>query len=525
MRGLSKGSDKWNMKKKLGQSTVLLMVIIIFSKLLGMLREVVLAKYFGTSNISDAYLIAISIPTLLFYFIGHALNTAYLPMFNKVRATRGESEAVAYSNNILCCAGALSLILIGALILFPQVIIKIFAAGFDDETVRITSKLIRIGAFSLLFMTAINIFSGYLQAHGNFIVPGMISIPRNVILIVSIVVASVFGVQFLGIGILVAYIAECFILIPFTVKKGYRVSLGLDLSNPDMLETAYVILPIIIGVGVGQINKIIDRSLASMVISGGISALSYASIINNAVQEVLVTGIITILFAKCAAWVAEGKHDIVKSKLNETIETFVFILIPSSFGVITLSELLVKTVLCRGQFDAESVRMTSGALCFYTCGLTFLAIRDTLVKVFYAYKETKITTISSTIAILVNLVLNIILSRWIGINGLAIATSIASALNCCILYVVLKKKIGDFGIKHHAVALLKAVLGSAAMVIAIRIFLIKIVELGFSEVTQLFLSVIIGGLVYFVTSILLGSKTALSWMKILWSIKTKLGGK
>lgn len=502
------------MLQKLKKSTITLMLVIVSAKLIGMLRDVVLANYFGTSNISDSYLIAVSVPTLLFYFIGHALSTAYLPMYNKMKVNSGEQAAMDYSNNLMLTSMMICAVLVAVLVLFPATVIKLFAAGFDESTLQLTATFVRYSAFSLFVMTALNILGGYLQANSNFILPAMVSYPRNIVFIVSIVIAARYKVEFLGIGILLAYVSELLLLLPAALKNGYRFYLKLDVRTPEMKETLYVVLPIILGVGVSQINKIIDKSIASTVITGGISALSYASIINNAVQEVLVTGIITVLFARCAAWVAEGKHDVVKNKLSDTIQTLTFLLVPASFGVVAVSRLIVKCVLSRGAFDETSIGLTAGALCCYTVGLSFLAVRDTLIKVFYAYKETKITTATSIAAIIVNIVLNLILSRFWGINGLAVATSIAAFVQCSVLYLVLYKKIGDFGLRTQMYALLRIILSSVLMFIIVKITISLLSQMGLGEFSQLIIGVCTGGLCYAVCALLFRIPVAVNWTHI-----------
>lgn len=496
--------------KNLKQSTLVLMLIIVISKLMGMLRDIVLANYFGTSNVSDAYLIAISVPTLLFYFIGHALSTAYLPMYNKIRYDKGETEAQKYSNNLICISFCLCTIIVVVLIFFPEAVIKLFAAGFDDDTVELTAKFIRYSAASIYFMTIVNIWGGYLQANNNFIIPASISVPRNIVLIISIVVA-LYDIKYLGIGILIAYISEFLLLLPFVIKNGFRFRPIIELKTPEIKETLYLVLPIIIGVGVSQINKIIDRSIASTVISGGISALNYASIINNAVQEVLVTGIITILFAKCAAWVAEKKYEKVKSKLSETIDTLIFFLVPATLGIIVCSESIVRCILCRGAFDMASVNMTVGALCCYTIGLVFLAIRDTMVKVFYAYKDTKITTATSIGAILINIILNLVLSHFWGINGLAIATSISVVIQCVVLYLILRRKIGDFGFLLTLKTFIKSLISSVIMSVVIIMLINLLSKTSIGEFISLMICVLTGILVYFLCSIILKSHILLDY--------------
>lgn len=448
---------------RLKQNSISLMAVIIISKLVGMLRDVVLANYFGTTNISDAYLIASSVPTLLFYFIGHALSTAYIPMYNKVKADIGEAKAQRFSNNLLTISILLSTAIVILLLLFPTVVVKIFAAGFDKETAEIAARLIRISAPSIYLMCMVNICGGYLQANRSFLAPAAISLPRNAAIMVSVILAASLGTDLLGWGLLVSYGLEFAFLVPFLYRKGYHYKPVLEIKDGYIQQTIYVVAPIFLGVCVGQVNKIIDRSMASTIVEGGISALTYAVIINNAVQEVLTTGIITILFASCSELVAKHKHQLVKEKLAGTINTMIFLLVPACGGIMVLAEPIVELVLCRGEFNQDSLNMTVGALRCYTVGLLFLAIRDTLVKVFYAYKETKAATKASITAIIFNVGLNITLGNWIGINGLALATSFAAVINCGILFVQLRRKIGDFGTAKARKVFIKSAVGSVFM--------------------------------------------------------------
>ncbi len=498
--------------KKVSQSSITLMLVIIVSKLIGMFRDIVLANHFGTSNISDAYLIASSVPTLLFYFIGHSLSTAYIPMYNKVKAERGLSESQRFSNNILNISLILSTVIVAFLLVVPQVVVKIFAAGFDAETTGVAVKLIRISAASIYLMTIVHIWGGYLQANRNFLIPAAISLPRNFAIVLSVVIAAAFGVEWLGVGLLVAYILEFLFLLPFVFKKGYRYQPTVKFKDDDIQQTLYIVLPILLGMCVSQVNKIIDRSMASATEVGGISALTYASVINNAVQEVLVTGIITILFASCAELVAHGKHEEVKKKLSKTVSTLIFLLIPACIGVIVLAEPIVRLVLCRGEFNEHSLQMTVGALRCYTIGLLFLAIRDTLVKVFYAYKETKTTTITSITAILINIVLNIVLGKLIGIQGLALATSISAAFNCVILFVLLRRKIGDFGTLPALLVLVKSVLSAVGMGVGVH-YLYAWLSNQMVPAVALLIAILGGVLAYLILSVLMLNAPVIQFVK------------
>lgn len=487
--------------KKIKSSALVLTAVVVLSKLLGMCRDVVLANYFGTSNISDAYLTASTVPTLLFYFIGHALTTAFLPMYNKVKHARGKENADAYANNLMTISLLLSTVLVFFLLVFPTAVVKIFAPGFGADTVKLAASFIRISAVSLYFMTVISIWTGYLQSVNNFIIPAFISVPRNLIIMLSISCAATIHISILGIGLLLAYVAEMLLLLPFVRKSGYRLQLRADFRSPDIQETLYIVLPIILGTSISQINKIIDKAIASTVVEGAVSALSYASVINNAIQEVLVTSLITILFADCAKLVAQEKHEEVKAKLFNTTTTFISVLLPATVGLFLLSRQIVTCLLLRGNFDEVSAQMTTSALCCYTVGLCFLALRDTFVKVFYAYKMTGIATKVSIASIIFSILLKLLLSKPFGIYGLALSTSLSAIAHSVVLYILLRKKLGSLNTKQLTGTTFKVIVASAIM--ALGVLAVLHYTSGYAEIIRLFASVFIGMIIYAVAAIIL----------------------
>lgn len=489
--------------RNLKNSTTALIAVILLAKLVGLLRDIVLAKHYGTSAVSDAYLMAVSVPTLIFYFIGHSLSTAYLPMFNQVRQKNGQQKALDYSNNLACISFLFVTVLVAALVAFTKPILELFAPGFDDETMALTVRLVRISAASLYFMTMVSIWTGYLQANKNFVIPGSVSLARNAVLITSIIISAKYGVIYLGFGLLLAYIAECLLLLPFAWRAQYRPRLVLRFREDEVRETLYLVLPIIIGMCVSQVNKIVDRALASTMLTGGVSALSYASVINTAVQEILVTGVITVLFASCSELVVQGRHEEVKKKLSTTVDMLLFLLLPAAIGIVLLAREVVTGILCRGNFDAESVYLTSGALRFYSCGIVFVAVRDTLIKLFYAYKDTKTATVTSVCAIVLNIGLNFLLSHFLGINGLALATSLSAAAQCVALYLLLRRKIGDFGTKASALLVLKSLLCCAVMAALLIVLKRLSVFAALPVLISLILTVLIGAASYLLLARLL----------------------
>ena len=211
----------------------------------------------------------------------------------------------------------------------------------------------------------------------------------------------------------------------------------------------------------------------------------------------------------------------VKQTTSKTADFMLFLLVPGAFGIFALAEPIVSSFLQRGSFDATSLEMTAGALCCYSIGLPFLAVRDMLIKVFYAYKDTKTTTTTSIIAIAMNIGLNFLFSYFWGINGLALATSISAVFQCLILYVLLRKKIGDFGLKATLFSLGKGLLAAIIMALAVSFAYQLLASAMATVIARLLLSVILGLLVYAILVLLFRVPAALGiWNRVFKRHKT-----
>lgn len=498
--------------KSLKESTIMLMIVITISKITGIVREVVLANYYGTSDVSDAYLTASYVITHLFFFIGNALATSYIPIFSKVKEQNGEKRALYYSNNIMNISLFISCLVIFILAVFPEFIVRIFAYGFNRETVELTSRLIRISTPSLLFMVVISVLSGFLQSKNNYLAPAAVSLPRNLVLIVSIYLSIFWGIDILAVGFLLAYFIEVLFLIPFTLSKKYRYSFVFDLKEENLSQTMSMVIPVLIGTFVSRINGIIDKSIASSTIEGGVSALSYANVINTGINEILVTGIITILFVNCSEYVAKGEHDKLKKQVELTIENISFLLIPATVGVVVLAKPIVTFFLCRGSFNEQSVILTTGPLIGYILGLVFSAYNGVFVKVLYSYKDTKKSTIISTISIGINLILNFILSRYLGLTGLALSTSIATVISSFAYLIHLKKKIGFYISKNTVSVILKSLITSIVMGI-ITYYLFKVLSIYLGGLFAVVISIVVGFISYIGLSFIVKNKPLVGFIK------------
>ena len=235
--------------------------------------------------------------------------------------------------------------------------------------------------------------------------------------------------------------------IPFLRKTGYTHRRFLDFRDRDMKEMIFIALPVIVGTAVNEINVLVNRTLASGIAEGGISALNYANRLNGFVQGLFVVSVTTVLYPMISRMAAEGNMKSLKAYLAEAISMVNLFVIPATAGAMVFAREIVTLLFGRGAFTVEAVNMTASSLFYYSLGMVAFGLRDVLTRAFYALQDTRTPMINATIAVVINIVLNIVMSRFLGIGGLALATSISGIISALLMFVTLRKKIGPFGLK------------------------------------------------------------------------------
>jgi len=477
------------------KATLQVMVITILSKFLGFGREIGLSYVYGASATTDAFLISQTIPKVIFSFISAGIATGFIPMYSRVLNQHGKCGADRYTNNLSNVLLLLASIIVVLVLMFAQPIVKLFAAGFSGETLGLAVTLTRIGIFGIYFTGLINMFSGYLRLHSNFIVPALVSVPMNLVIISALFVSAKTSIYVLAVGSVLASVAQLALCIPFLRKTNYRYELILDLKDEYIKAMVFIALPVIAGTSINEINILVDRTLASRIAMGGISALNYANRLNGFVRGLFVASVTTVMYPMISRMAAENNMKGLKNFVSEAISMVSLVVIPATIGAMLFSREIVALLFGRGAFTSEAINMTGNALFYYSIGMAAFGLRDVLTRAFYALQDTKTPMINATIAVVINIVLNIILSRFLGIGGLALATSIAGIVSAFLMFVTLRKKIGPFGLKEVTFSFVKICIASALM------GLIADGSFGFfgnfaSDNVSLILAIGVGALVY-----------------------------
>ncbi|WP_339060515.1 murein biosynthesis integral membrane protein MurJ [Tepidibacillus marianensis] len=445
------------------KTAILLMLITIVSKVFGFTRDITLSYFYGASNISDAYLISLTIPGAIFGFIGAGISTGYIPMYSKIEKEEQAGEANKYTNNLVNSLIIISTIIVVFSLLFTDELVKLFASGFNGDTLVIAILFTRVGLVGIYFTGLIFIFSGYLQLKGNYIIPALIAFPMNLIIILSIFLSYKTNIMVLAIGSVIATAFQFLFLLPFIHKKGYRYKFILNIKDKHMKEMAYIALPVIIGVSVNQINVLVDRTIASQIVEGGISALNYANRLNGFVQGIFVLSISTAMYPLISKMAAENNINGLKKSVSEAISGINLLVVPATVGFIIFAEPLIKLLFGRGAFNAQAISLTASALIFYSIGMIGFGLREILSRAFYSLQDTKTPTINGVVALIMNIVLNIVLSKFLGLGGLALATSISAIVTTVLLFISLRKKIGQFGMKKITISFVQVLFASLIM--------------------------------------------------------------
>lgn len=486
---------------KVTKSAIGMMIIAMVTKVLGFSRELVLASVYGTSMYSDVYLVALNVPNVIFESVALAISTIFIPLYFEKDTKIGKSESLQFTNNIFNITIIISIILTIIGFIFTEPIVKIFAMGFEGYKLRLAVDFTRIFMLSMLSIGLANILKSYLNANDIFMTPMLImSVPFNIIIIISIIISKVTTPYVIAYGTLVAILSKFVFQIPFAYKHGYRYKKEINLKYDEMKEIIYLVAPVFIGVAVNQLNTMVDRTLASTLVEGSISSLNYANRLNNFVMVLVITSIGTVVYPMLSKLSSQNSKSEFNNVIVHSINSVILILIPISVGAIVLSKPIVRVLFERGAFDSNATDMTSSALVFYAIGLIGFGLRDILGKIFYSLQDTKTPMINGAISMVMNIILNIILVKMMGHTGLAFATSISSIVCIFILFESLRKKIGNFNQKQIIKTALKS-LGAAlimGMVTYVTYVLLgDILSKGFIyETINLGISVIVGAVTY-----------------------------
>ena len=421
---------------------------IAISRVLGLVRECVQAKYFGAGFGTDAFSVAFRIPNLLRdLFAEGALSAAFLPAFTRRLKLDGKESAWLLANSLI---NALLIFLGGATLAFffgAKLLVYLQAAGFAaiPGKLELTTLMTRVMSPFLLCVSLAAVFMGMLNACGSFFLPALASSVFNVCCILACIFLSPFMPRWglepivaMSVGALIGGFGQFAIMLPSVHANGFRWRRTLNFLDPDLRRVGRLMLPAILGLSATQINIIVDNQIASMYGDGPVSWLGYAFRITQLPIGVFGVAIATVAAADTSRYAAVKDLSALGRTLGDALRLSACLTFPATVGLVVFRHEIVRLLFQRDMFTPDDTIATAQALLYYAFALFAYSAVKIMVPAFYALDDSRVPARISAITVAFKITLNLLLMKSLGFLGIAASTAAASWLN----YVLLRRRFG-----------------------------------------------------------------------------------
>lgn len=411
------------------------------SRLLGIVRSIVIADEFGTSADYEAYVVAFRVPDLIFQVLaGATLGSAFIPVFARLYRRESEAEAWALASKVIVLVTAATAALcVLAFVLAPW-LVPWTAPGIENEGKAVF--LTRLMLLSPLLFAVSGMLTGILNARQQFLLPALAPMLYNLAIIFgAVVLADRWGINGLAVGVVVGAALHLVVQVPGVVRERMKFRAVFDYTDARVREVGRLMGPRVIGLAAAQLNFVITIYFASKLGSAYVGGLSYAWTLATLPLGLFGMALSTAAFPRLADDVADGDLESVRTTISRVLRAIMFLTIPASLGLGILAEPVTALLLQRGEFTAFDTELTAGALMFYSLGIIAQAGIEIHSRGFYALGDTRTPVLFAVVAMFVNLVIAAVVWDAWEADGLALAVSAAAWVEWLLLYGVYVRRI------------------------------------------------------------------------------------
>jgi putative peptidoglycan lipid II flippase len=496
-------------RKRIFTATFIVIIATLFSKISGLVRDQIMAGYFGISYETDAFTWAYFIPNLFrVLFAESIIIAAFIPVYT-LYLKKGDKEEINDFVSSVTNIFIVIFVIISLLIFIFSAPIGVLLSKISSSNMDISgfTAMNRIMIFSLVVMSISGLITSVLNSHNKFSVPAIAPIIMNVVSIVFVVfLAKNIGIVSMAIGVMLGSVLEVAIQLPGLRNTGLKYKAGINFKNKAVREIFSMMIPIMLSLGAVQINNSIDNFFALSLGAGNTTALTFSWRVANLPLGVFSVAVITVLYPFISRQAADGNLKGLKESFSLGLREIGYIMVPASLGMIILSSPIIKILFERYQFTSMDTAKVSHILVFHCIGLLFFGLLMILNRIFYSLKNVRTPLKVALASIAVNFLLDWVLIKFLNVSGVALSTSIVAAINVIVLIIILRKNIGYLGGKNIIVSYLKIFAASGVMCLVIY-YLWKYLYKYFSSGTfmlLLLLAIVIvagGGVYIFLTYI------------------------
>ena len=458
---------------RLARSAGVFGLATIASRVLGLVRDQVLAFYFGAGDANDAFRVASRIPNLVRdLFAEGAMSAAFVPTFTKQLAEHGRARAWQLASSVINALVLVTGVLVIGGIVFAEPLVRLFAADFADipGKLELTIYLTRIVFPFLMLVAVAAALMGMLNSLGHFFVPALSPAMFNVAIIVMalglVPIAPSLGLQpitIVAIATLVGGVGQLAIQWPPLKREGFRYRPVLDLRDEGLHRVLLLMGPGTIGMAATQINVFVNTVLATGQGTGAVSWLDFAFRLMYLPIGLFGISIATAATPAISRMVAEQDFARIRSTLADALGLMLFLNVPATVGLIVLAKPIVAVIFEHGEFTAADTLATAAALQLYAVGLVGYSVVRIVSPTFYALQRSRVPVMVSAGSVLVNVALNLALVRVMGYRGLALGTSITAIVNATVQVWLLRREINGLDEARMAASLARVFVAAAVM--------------------------------------------------------------
>jgi putative peptidoglycan lipid II flippase len=446
------------------------------SRILGLVRDQVLAALFGAGDAMDAYRVAFRVPNLFRdLFAEGAMSAAFVPTFTRHLTTDGKAAAWRLANNVINALALVTGVLVLLGIVFAEPLVTVYASSYADVSGKLplTISMARVMLPTLTLIALAAALMGMLNSLRHFFVPALSPAMFNVVTIVCaftlVPLAPALGIHpimAIAIGTLLGGVAQLALQWPTVHREGFRYRPILDWRDPGLRRILVLMGPGTIGLAATQVNLLVNTTLATGEGTGAVSWLEYAFRLMYLPIGLFGVSIATAVLPAVSRHVAVRNEGGVRGTVSDGISLMLMLNVPATIGLMVLAVPIVRVIFERRAFTPDDTIATAAALQFYAIGLVGYSVVRIASPTFYALGWNRTPVIVSMVTVLLNAGLNIMLVRVLGFRGLALGTSIAAFFNAIALFVLLRHRLGGLDEKRLASSFARIVVASLAMGLA-----------------------------------------------------------
>ncbi|MFA6547697.1 MAG: murein biosynthesis integral membrane protein MurJ [Candidatus Magasanikbacteria bacterium] len=457
--------------KTITGAAIILSGATLLSRLVGIIRDRVLAHYYGAGPVMDTYYAAFKIPDLIYsLLIVGALTAGFIPTFTRLLSEKDNNKRAWHlTNNLLNILGLSLIVLCSLGVIFAPVLNKIIAPGFHGENLTRVISFTRIMFLSPIFLGISMIMGGVLQSLRRFVLYAIAPIFYNFgIIFGATVLVRLLGENGLAWGVVLGAVVHCIIQIYGTWHVGWRFHFSFDTKDKDTGTVVKLMIPRTLGLAITQLNQVVVTMLASFLPVGSIAVYNYANNLQAVPVGVLAIPFALAIFPLLSSAAAENDMQQFTNHLSGVIRQILFLIVPAAVLILLLRAQIVRVILGSGQFDWNATINTADALAFFSLGLVAQALIPVLSRAFFALSNTKTPFVIGIISELISIIAALILMKPLGAAGLALACSIGVTINLILLWISLRSETKTLNESEILSLIYKIALASIVMGIIVQ---------------------------------------------------------